>query len=157
MTDDALSALFALDRLPGLNQYEDQLARAWLRDWHHFYDSIEFQAHVGGGNDPGPEFADNMRRMYRHNSQRRVDVLARGPFGVTIVEIKHRIDLAQLGQLIAYRWLWVHEHNEPAENVELVALGYFALEDVAHVMRANGVRLILYPENQGEATSEGTS
>lgn len=134
--------------LPGLNHYEDVLARAWLRDWHHFYDSVEFQAHVGGGLDCGPEYPENIRRMYRHNSQKRIDALARGPFGVTIVEIKHRLDLAQLGQLIGYRWLWVHEHNAPAEHVELVALGFTALEDVAHAMRANGVRLILYPESQ---------
>jgi len=134
-------------QLPGLNVYEDALCRAWLRDWHGLYDLIEFQAHVGGGIDPGPEYDPAMRRMYRHNSQKRVDVLARGPFGVTIVEIKHRVDLAQLGQLIGYRWLWVHEHNDPHENVGLVALGFEALEDIAHVMRSQGVQLVLYPRS----------
>jgi hypothetical protein len=145
MTDEALAAILNCASFRGLNQYEEQLARAWLRDWHHLYDSIEFQAHVGGGIDCGPTFPDPIRRMYRHNSQKRIDVLARGPFGVSIVEIKHKLDLAQLGQLIGYRWLWVHEHTDPHEYVELIALGFEALEDVAHVMRANGVRLILYP------------
>lgn len=146
MTHDELEALLKVDRLRGLNQYEDILARAWLRDFHPLYDSVEFQAHVGGGIDPGPEYDASMRRMYRHNSQKRIDALARGPLGVTIVEIKHRVDLAQLGQLMGYRWLWVHEHNAPAEYVELVAVGFVALEDVAHAMRANGVRLVLFPE-----------
>jgi len=145
MTADSLAELLAVDRLRGLNPYEDLLARAWLRDFHPLYDYVEFQAHVGGGIDPGPDYEVSMRRMYRHNSQKRIDVLARGPMGVTIVEIKHRIDLAQLGQLIGYRWLWVHEHDAPAEHVELVAVGFLALEDVAHAMRANGVRLVLYP------------
>lgn len=142
----ALDAILSRGQIPGLNHYEDTLARAWLRDWHQLYDSVEFQAHVGGGIDCGPSFAENIRRMYRHNSQKRIDALARGPFGVTIVEIKHKLDLAQLGQLIGYRWLWVHEHNDPAEYVELIALGFECLEDVAHVMRANGVRLVLYPD-----------
>jgi len=146
MDGTAFSDLLRCERLPGLNKYEDVLARRWLSDWHQFYDTVEFQAHVGGGIDPGPAWDETLRRMYRHNSQKRIDALARGPFGVTIVEIKHKLDLAQLGQLIGYRWLWVHEHNNPAEHVELVALGFTALEDVAHAMRANGVRLILYPE-----------
>lgn len=130
----------------GMNVYEDALARRWLADFHPLYDLVEFQAHVGGGMDPGPEYADNMRRMYRHNSQKRIDLLARGPGITTIVEIKHKLDLAQLGQLIGYRWLWVHEHSDPTEYVELVALGFTALADVAHAMRANGVRLALYPD-----------
>lgn len=146
MTDEVLARLLECERLPGLNVYEDQLARAWLRDFHPLYDSVEFQAHVGGGIDPGPEWSEPMRRMYRHNSQKRIDILARGPLSVSIVEIKHRIDLAQLGQLIGYRWLWVHEHANPYEYVELVAIGWTALEDVAHAMRANGVRLLLYPD-----------
>lgn len=146
MDGAALDRILAGAEIRGLNHYEDLLARAWLRDWHQFFDSVEFQAHVGGGIDCGDSYPDNLRRMYRHNSQKRIDALARGPFGVTIVEIKHRLDLAQLGQLIGYRWLWVHEHGDPYEHVELVALGFTALEDVAHAMRANGVRLILYPE-----------
>jgi hypothetical protein len=146
MTDDALATMLECASIRGLNSYEDKLARAFLRDWHHFYDTVEFQAHVGGGIDCGADFPENIRRMYRHNSQKRIDLLARGPFGVTIVEIKHKLDLAQLGQLIGYRWLWVHEHGNPYEYVELVALGFEALEDVAHAMRACGVRLVLYPE-----------
>lgn len=151
MTEEALQAVLNRGTIPGLNQYEETLARAFLRDWHAFYDSVEFQAHVGGGIDCGPAYAENIRRMYRHNSQKRIDLLARGPFGVTICEIKHKLDLAQLGQLIGYRWLWTFEHNAPAEYVELVALGFECLEDVAHAMRANGVRLVLYPALQQQA------
>jgi hypothetical protein len=147
MTESALTHLLAGPQLHGLNVYEDILCRAWVRDWHGMFDSIQLQAHVGGGIDPGDEYSPAMRRMYRHNSQKRIDVLARGPFGVTIVEIKHKIDLAQLGQLLGYRWLWVHEHSDPQENVNLVALGFEALEDVAHVMRAHGVQLVLYPRS----------
>lgn len=146
MKEQALNDLLVDGAMTGLNGHEARLARLFLRDWHTLYDSVEFQAHVGGGIDPGPEYEENMRRMYRHNSQKRIDLLARGPFGVTIVEVKQRIDLAQLGQLLGYRWLWVHEHNEPTQQVELIALGYTALEDVAHVMRAHGVKLVTYPQ-----------
>lgn len=146
MDAGALYSLLSGGQIHGLNIYEDKLVRAWLRDWHPFYDSVEFQAHVGGGLDCGDTFPENIRRMYRHNSQKRIDALARGPFGVTICEVKHKLDLAQLGQLIGYRWLWVHEHNAPGEHVELLALGFECLEDVAHAMRANGVRVVLYPE-----------
>lgn len=145
MTDAALQAVLGRERLPGLNQYEETLARAFLRDWHHLYDSVEFQAHVGGGIDCGETFTESIRRMYRHNSQKRVDMLAQGPFGVTIIEIKHKLDLASLGQLVGYRWLWTFEHPKPHEYVELVALGFECLEDVAYTMRALGVRLVLYP------------
>jgi hypothetical protein len=145
---EQLAGLLAQQPFPGLNAHEDRLARKWLIEWFPLYDEVRFQVHVGGGVDPGEAFAENMRRMYRYNSQKRMDLVAIGPWSVCLVEIKQRIELAALGQLLGYRYLWLQEHVDPLQHVEMMALGFEAGEDVAAVMRAHGVRLVLY-EGEG--------
>ena len=139
-----LAGMFEQGPFPGLNVYEDELARRWLREWYPLFDEVRFQVHVGGGVDPGAEYDASMRRMYQYNSQKRMDMVASAAGYVWLVEIKQRIELAALGQLLGYRYLWLLEHTDHFQHVELCALGYEIGEDVAAVLRAHGVRLALY-------------
>jgi hypothetical protein len=149
MTAEQIQRLSAERPFPGLNVYEDQLARKFLEMWYPLFDEVRFQAHVGGGIDPGPPHDDAMRRMFRFNSQKRLDMVLTGPFGVFLVEIKHRLEMAALGQLLGYRYLWLQEHRDPQQHVEMVALGFEAGEDVAAALAAHNVRVILFERADG--------
>lgn len=75
------------------------------------FTSFEYDIHVGEGRDPGPAYADNIRQMAIHLSQRRIDVVGHTPNLIWIIEVSTTAGLTALGQLLAYPALYSAMHN----------------------------------------------
>lgn len=132
-------------RTEGMTADEAVIALAWLEKHVSEFDSVEFNLRIGTPQDLGVGYTEEIRRQAALNSQKRVDMIAFDGKEVTIVEVKVRIALGALGQLLGYRHLFQEDHPMFAV-VRLVAIGHDALIDVPEVFRAHGVDVELFPD-----------
>lgn len=129
---------------PAMTYVESQIFRSWLELHGRDYDAIEFNLRLGSGVDPGPSYSDSTRRMNVAVTQLRPDVVARLGSDVTLIEVKVRIGLPVIGQLIGYRELWRRQYPEQ-RVVRLLAIGRSAVADVGPVIQAQGIAIEVFP------------
>lgn len=145
MDTNALRWMLASPRLEGFTVNETIIAQAWIKKHADEYDTIAFQGHLGTQQDPGPQYDETLRAQAMIQSQKRADMIAVRGRNVTIVEVKIRVSLDALGQLLGYYTLWTAEH--PGQHtVKLVAIGQTALLDAVELFHARGVALETFPE-----------
>jgi len=129
---------------PGMTFVESEITRAWLQQHGDEFESLEFNVRLGAGVELGEEYGEETRRDATMLSQKRADIVAIARGVVTIVEVKVRIGLPALGQLIGYRELWRRDHPD-AGFIRLLAIGRSAVSDVDLVFRAQGVEIETFP------------
>jgi hypothetical protein len=76
------------------------------------FESVEYDLRVGQGATPAEELEENYARMVTQLSQLRIDVLAWAGDQPTIIEIKPRAVVAAVGQLQAYRILFIRDFQK---------------------------------------------
>jgi len=64
---------------------------------------------VGEGIVPDPEWEENYKRMVTMLSQKRIDVVGWNDEKPTIVEVKKRVGLSTMGQILGYQTLFIEE------------------------------------------------
>lgn len=138
-----LSQLIRQEKYPQMTATESIITRQWIIKHGAEFDAIDFNHRVGNSVELGPEFDDTTRRQAQLLSQKRLDILACSGTEVTIVEVKVRVALGALGQLLGYQLLWKQDHPETTA-VHLVAIAYDALVDVEAVLQAYGVDVELF-------------
>lgn len=70
------------------------------------YTDLDFDVHVGMGNDPGVSFDASTRQSAIQLSQRRIDCVGFAADRIDIIEITPKAGLTALGQLVAYPMLY---------------------------------------------------
>ena len=73
------------------------------------FDTVDYDWRVGEGIDLNPDWEDNIMRMANMITQKRIDVLAWNGEQPTIIEVKKRVGLSTLGQVLGYKELFVTE------------------------------------------------
>lgn len=76
------------------------------------FDTVDYDIHIGKGvnTDPIPE--QSSKNYWADLTKKRIDVIGfKGNF-VTIIEVKKRVSLATLGQVLGYKFLYLREHPE---------------------------------------------
>jgi len=144
MDQAALDALLSQTQYPQMTVNESMIARAWIQEHGADFDAIGFNTRLGNTVDLGEGFDEVTRRQAALLSQKRADIIAQKGTTVTIVEVKLRVSLAALGQLLGYELLWKVE-NPATTRVNLVAIGHDALVDVPEILRAHNVAVELFP------------
>lgn len=83
---------------------------AFLDNHKALFERVYYDVLVGGVY-PGPEFGDEkMRKMYHHNTAKRIDALGELKDEVWIIEVAKTPGLRAVGQLTTYFALW---HDDP--------------------------------------------
>ena len=139
-----LDILLVQLQYPGMTWVESEITRAWIRKHGDEFESIDFNVRLGEGVQLGEEYGEETRRDATMLSQKRADIVAVRAGVVTIMEVKVRIGLPALGQLIGYRELWRRDHPD-AGFIRLLAIGRCAVSDVDMVFRAQGVEIETFP------------
>jgi hypothetical protein len=143
MTPEQVSQLIGTYRYDQMTADESAIAREWIRRHAAEYDSVAFNVRLGEGVDPGPAYTDDVRRMAQLGSQKRADLVACVEYSCTIVEVKVRISLDAMGQVLAYKTLLTAEN--PGVTVDhLVVIGNAAAPDVPELFAAHGVETEIY-------------
>lgn len=144
MTPERKAYLLSLTQFPQMTVNESTIVHQWLLAHADEYDDVEFNPRVGNSLQLGPGFSQTIRDQAAKLSQKRIDILAFKGNEVTIVEVKLRLSLSALGQLLGYSLLYRLEHPDVAD-IHLVAIAHDALIDAAEVLQAHGVHVETYP------------
>jgi len=76
------------------------------------FDTVDYDVHVGSGIEAPGEPESKSVEQWKDLTRKRIDVVAwKGDFA-TIIEIKKRVGLPTLGQVLGYRYLYLREHPE---------------------------------------------
>lgn len=100
---------------PGDTPAESNLLRAWLKDHGPKFDSIEWDVRLGEGVTPPPDLDPVYQEVMRRGTQLRADCIVHVDIYATIVEVKKRGGANAMGQLLAYRLLWMAMHPQRPE------------------------------------------
>lgn len=106
--------------LPGLIPQEIVIFKAWWSEHYQEYTSYNFNVRTGLGFDPGPNYDQSVRTDMVRNSQRRIDALLYAGAQPTIVEVKYRGTPLAIGQILAYRELWLRDNPGVPQPVLLL-------------------------------------
>jgi hypothetical protein len=132
-------------QFPGMPRPESDVFRFWLELHGAEYDQIEFNVRLGTGVDPGPIVDDATRAMAIGLTQKRADVVATRDGQPTIIEVKVRIGLGTIGQLLGYQTLWMRDRPE-SPTPALLAIARRTDDDTLDALRAHGIDVALYEE-----------
>jgi hypothetical protein len=146
MSTTAAGPDYATLPIAGLLPVEVGILRAWLIDHASEYDPISYNVRVGKGNDPGPTFDARMRAMGIKISQKRIDAVAVKNGDTTLIEVKNRFTLKDVGQIVSYRILWKQD-NPLAPDPILLAVASSFDQDALTVLAAHNIQTYLQPVN----------
>lgn len=139
-----LAYILTQTQLPGMTLNETMLAQAWVQKHAAQYDDVQFQVYLGTSIVLGPGFSAATQRQAALSSQKRADMVATRGTVATIVEVKIRVSLAAMGQLLGYKVLW-HVEFPQYTRINLVAIGNDALLDVVDLLHAHGIAVEIFP------------
>ena len=93
---------------------------------------------------------ENYKRMWLMLKAKRIDALCISDTAVNIVEVKPRITVAGIGQLLLYRELYKELHH-PDKPIELWLVGYYEDGVVRETAERNGIHVWTVEWNLGIA------
>ncbi len=134
-----------LTRFPGLRPEEVLVLRAWLKVHEKEFDRFEYNVRVGPGQDPGPTYTGEMRRMAILNSQKRIDAVGWKSTTPWIIEVKVRAQSNAIGQLVSLDALWRND-NPTGPTPQMLLVATALAPDVPITLQRYGIRLDLMPD-----------
>ena len=103
-------------------------------------DGFAFQVHLLGGFPPPENIPEKMKQDWEILSSLKADVIEKNGNNYTIYEIKQRLDVCTLGQLLTYKWLFEEVMQYP-RNTTLVAVGDFIVPGLVQPLLNAGIRI----------------
>lgn len=104
--------------------------------------TILYDLHLGSGVLPLPGDPEYMRRLLSAVTKKRVDAVGETETDIWIFEVKPRISMSALGQLVTYFELYQEEHR-PVKPVMLAAIGEREAPDMRAAYELYAVNIIL--------------
>lgn len=105
---------------PGMLPAEILIFQNWLKIYGANYDKIEGNVRIGAGHDPGPSFADYIRKDAMMSTKLRIDAVAYQGAKPTLIEVKRRAGASALGQLLTYEAVWIEDFPATAKPALLL-------------------------------------
>jgi hypothetical protein len=114
---------FIRTRYPHMRSSEAELWTLFLQTTELQFESIEYDTHLGVGIPPVPGEAESTTKLKAAVTRKRVDAIGHTAENIWIFELKHRLGLGALGQLLAYYDLYTQEY--PATKpISLAAIAH---------------------------------
>lgn len=124
---------------PHLQHDEIILFKRWLliheKDW----ESFEFDVHVGIGTVPEND-KDKISQSFKRLTQKRIDVVAFRTQETCLIEIRPQADHTALGNLLAYKELFVRDFK-PMNRISLLCITDRIRPDDEFAIRAHAILL----------------
>jgi len=124
-------------RFQHLRTDEIIIFKRWLILHEKEWEQYDFDVHVGVGVEM-PEAGEKYSTMYKRLTQKRIDVVAKRPREIMLIEIRPRTDHTALGNLLAYRDLFLRDFK-PTEHVGLLVVSDEVSADDRYALEKNGV------------------
>ncbi len=125
-----------------MSQEDTQLWRKFIREHGKDYKRFDYDLAVGQGEDPGPEFQENLRKDFIDLTRKRIDAVGYTNNTATIFEIKPRAGTSALGQLITYQTLFKQSHPT-ISKINLVLITEFINTDEKAIYLSNNIQIFI--------------
>jgi hypothetical protein len=145
VTQQEITPILATRQFTQMTPDETAIARAWLMAHWPELDAVSFNVGLGNGVQIPAGTDPSTAAAALAGSQKRADIVATMGNQVTIVEVKPRLYLGTLGQLLGYQLLYHLEHPQ-VQRINLVAIARNATPDATEIMLAHGVHVELFPD-----------
>lgn len=106
------------------------------------FDTVDYDFRVGEGMKPDPDWPEHVKRDATALTQKRIDVLAWEGDQPTIIEVKRRVGLSALGQVLGYKILFMRDFRHIKEPELLVVTGQIS-EDDERVLEGHKVPVVV--------------
>lgn len=101
-----------LHKYPHLLGEDIPIWNSFLVQYPDYFETVDYDVKVGSGVNSEIISDPRYKTYYEDLTKKRIDVLGWKNNFVTIVEIKKRVSLGTLGQILGYRFLYLDEHPE---------------------------------------------
>lgn len=133
-------------RYPHMRAYESQIWTAFLGQTELEFTDVTYDLHLGVGVPTLPHDPPWMERLTRAITRKRVDVVASTATDRWIFELKERIGLSALGQLLTYAELYQTEYYLDVPLL-LGAVGWRIAPDIEGTFDLHAINIfIVYPQ-----------
>ena len=106
------------------------------------FNTVDYDVHVGAGIAAPTDEEPTFDRQFRTLTQKRIDVIGWKNNKPTIVEVKYRVGLDTLGQILGYRALYLKENPETLGLPILVVCNIIGPDD-KYVLDHFGVSFVV--------------
>ena len=103
---------------------------------------IDYDVHLGTGILPLPGDPEYMRRLLSAVTKKRVDAVGETAEDIWLFEIKPRVGMSALGQLVTYFELYQAQY-QPRKGIMLAAIGEREAPDIRAAFDLYAVNIIL--------------
>lgn len=93
------------------------------------FDTVDYDVHVGSGIDAPDEPDIKSSAQWKDLTRKRIDVVGWKADFPTIIEVKKRVGLATLGQVLGYRFLYLLEYTEISSISPLIVCSQIDKDD----------------------------
>jgi hypothetical protein len=132
-----------------MNPGEIVIWRTWLKAHEDLYTDYDYNIYLGQGEDPGPTFEQNVRDMWIKNTQFRADAVAYRNGVPVIFEVEDDCSIRAVGQIMAYKFMWVKEQRSAVEpKMAIVCRNFNA--NVLPMVRDAGIEFYQVAVGQAE-------
>jgi len=94
------------------------------------FNTVDYDVHVGTGIEAPNEKNEYFVEHWRKLTQKRIDVIAWKKDSPTIIEVKFRVGLDTLGQILGYQLLYGIEHPEYINSPILILCAFISGDDI---------------------------
>ena len=94
------------------------------------FDTVDYDVHVGSGIDAPDEPDEKSAAQWKDLTRKRIDVVGWKADFPTIIEVKKRVGLATLGQVLGYRFLYLREYTEISSVPLLIVCSQIDKDDI---------------------------
>jgi len=117
---------------------EREIWDRWYQKYGNLFYEYQYDVRVGEGIDVRPEWGDEIARMAKLLTQKRIDVVAYRPGEIWIIEVKPHVGTGAYGQIRVYEKLLRQKVGE--ETVIRLAFVCETIDpDVAKILAAEGI------------------
>jgi hypothetical protein len=133
---------FIRKRYPHMLEDEARIWTKFLETTDLIFENVIYDTHLGTGTLPLPSDPEYMRRLLSAVTKKRVDAIGETVEDIWIFEVKPRISMSALGQLVTYFELYQTEYR-PVKSVMLAAIGEREAPDIRPAFDLYAVNIIL--------------
>ena len=106
------------------------------------FDTVDYDIKVGLGADTTPINDKSSKDYWANLTKKRIDVIAYKDTFSTIIEVKKRVSLSTLGQILGYKFLYLREHPETPIASTLIVCSSIDQDDI-DVLKHYGINFVI--------------
>lgn len=108
---------------------DKQVWERFVRENPDYFDEVEYDVHVGKGMTMPDDWSESDLVWAKQLTQKRIDVIGFLDDRIILVEVKRRINLATLGQVLGYKFLYERAENLVGKTESIVIAALVDVDD----------------------------